>query len=129
MNFRPRAIAALFAAICTLGVTVAPVPQHYTVALTEFYGPAVPYVGSLDLTFETDGVVLGSYQPASVRSFVPVNGGLDGTHIWLDIGRSGAMHVTATIDRDGRIHGEAWDDGSNKQYKFVATPQSAASPP
>jgi hypothetical protein len=96
--------------------------------MTELYGPSSPTPGTLDLHVDANGIIHGYYHPAGVRSFDPVSGGLDGVHVWLDIGDTASMHVTGTVSADGTIDGQAWNDDVDAQYRFVATPVSEPTP-
>jgi ABC-type phosphate transport system substrate-binding protein len=80
---------------------------------------AVPWTGELQLTIHSNGVIQGYYRPADNSSYIPVTGGRDGTRVWLDIGQSGRLHVTGTL-QSGRILGGAFDANTNQQYDFTA---------
>jgi hypothetical protein len=97
--------------------------QHYTTSLTELYGSPAPYSGKLDLRVNPSGIVSGYYFPDDGALYVPVVGGQTGDRIWLDIGRSGNMHVEGRVQAQGVIVGTAFDKG-NGQFSFVAQPQS-----
>jgi hypothetical protein len=97
-------------------------PTQYATALTEIFGSAAPYTGTLRLTVSRDGIVRGYYFPSDGELFVPVTGGQTGQSIWFDIGSNGMYHVNANV-RDGAIVGVAFTR-DNVQYTFVAKPQS-----
>jgi hypothetical protein len=65
-----------------------------------------PVTGRLEIRTNSDGIITGYYRPADNNSFIPVNGGVDGKYVWLDIGRSGATRVNGTY-QNGEIVGSA----------------------
>ncbi len=104
------------------GAAQDPAVTHYATAMTELYGAAGPYSGSLDLRINADGIVNGYYFPADFSSmFVPVIGGRTGDNIWLDIGSSELTHVNARLE-NGVIVGTAFTNATNNQFTFVAKP-------
>jgi len=46
-------------------------------------------------------------------------GGRDGDQVWLDIGRTGRLHVSGTL-QNGAITGGAFDERTHETYKFTA---------
>ncbi len=124
--------AAACAALLTLAVpavsvaaTAQTTTQHYSTSLTELYGLGAPYSGTLDLNVDSSGIVSGYYFPADGALYVPVVGGQTGNRIWLDIGRSGNVHIEGQVQEHGVITGTAFDK-ANGQFKFVAQPESSA---
>ncbi|HLI96977.1 MAG TPA: hypothetical protein VKT72_12950 [Candidatus Baltobacteraceae bacterium] len=98
-------------------------PKQYDTALTELYGSAAPYTGTLKLTVSPDGIVRGYYFPSDGTAlFIPVTGGQTGQSIWFDIGNGDMYHVDARV-LDGSIIGTAVTH-DNAQYTFVAKPES-----
>lgn len=92
----------------------------YNTTIEPLYGFGAPWSGTLQLTFNPDGIVNGYYRPADNNNFVTVVGGRNGQDIWMDIGRSGALHVTGKLE-NGQIVGTAFEGQSFEQYKFNAT--------
>jgi len=102
-----------------------PAVTHYATAMTELYGSAVPYSGSLDLRVDADGIINGYYFPADYSSmFVPVVGGRNGDEVWFDIGSTQLTHVNGRL-QNGTIVGTAFS-GANTQFTFVAKPSAGA---
>jgi hypothetical protein len=100
--------------------------QHYSTSMTELYGSPAPYSGSLDLKVDPSGIVSGYYFSADGTDlYVPVVGGQSGDHIWLDIGKSGSVHIEGRVQAHGVIVGTAFDK-TNGQFSFVANPSSAS---
>lgn len=126
----------LFRAVACVGLLTLAVPaagvaataittQHYSTSMTELYGSPAPYSGSLDLKVDPSGIVSGYYFSADgSQLYVPVVGGQSGDRIWLDIGRSGNVHVEGRVQAHGIIVGTAFDK-TNGQFSFVANPSSA----
>ena len=87
------------------------------------------YLGTLRLTFGSDGTVSGWYRAQDAGPVQAVVGGLTGQRIWFDIGnepllpaanafgRGGTLQVTGTLE-NGRIVGSVQDGSS--WLKFVA---------
>ena len=107
------AIAAV-AIFATPALTLADnAPQTYVTSLTEsgISASPVPYRGTLELTISSDGVVSGWYRPDYNGSFIPVTGGERSGKLWLNIGESGQLQLTADVQKDGSLIGSAVDDG------------------
>ncbi len=102
------AAAALTAAALPAAASAANVsqPMHYALAteMTQRYH-AGGYQGSLDMTVHRDGTVSGYYTPLD-GSPRPVVGGIDGSHIWLDIGGTRSVHFIGTLV-NGALHAAA----------------------
>jgi len=94
---------------------------NYNTSIESLFGFDYPWTGTLQLTYNSDGIINGYYRPAGDMQFIPVTGGRDGREIWLDIGNSARLHVTGTLE-NGAIVGSAFDSRDNHQYKFSATP-------
>jgi hypothetical protein len=119
------AACAAFLTLAAPAVSVAATAvttQHYTTSITELYGSPAPYSGKLDLRVDPSGIVSGYYFPDDGALYVPVVGGQSGDRIWLDIGRSGNMHVEGRVQSHGVIEGTAFDRAG--QFRFEAKPQS-----
>jgi hypothetical protein len=115
------AALGLLLAACLPAVSATQSTQYDT-ALTELYGSAAPYTGTLKITVSADGIVHGYYFPSDGTAlFIPVTGGQTGRSIWFDIGNDGMYHVNAQV-RDGSIVGTALTP-DNVPYTFVAKPQ------
>ena len=122
-----KRISLVTAAVLAIGLSGAPAvsstqPAEYSTALTEAYGSAAPYTGTLRLTISSTGIVQGYYFSSDGSlTYVPVTGGKRGESIWLDIGNAVIYHV------DGRLHGGTIVGTAfardNAQYTFVADPQ------
>jgi hypothetical protein len=110
----PAAAAATHAAVPLPGTTV------FNTKLTpDWYGVG-EYDGTLTLTVDADGIVNGYYRAADGNRLTYVTGGLDGNHLWLDLGQDGLSHIDGTFD--GRtIAGGTFLAGQN--YTFLATPR------
>jgi len=97
-----------------------PVKITYQTQMQDLRGPSAPWSGSLELTIYPDGIIQGYYHPAdSFTAFIPVTGGRNGNHVWLDIGRNGRLHVDGTI-ANGEIVGSAFDQSTLEAYRFSA---------
>jgi hypothetical protein len=124
---RAGAVAAALAIVGTPAISSAatayapnkPVHVNYDTSIQNLYGFDYPWSGTLQLTFNPDGIITGYYRPADNGDLVPVTGGRNGENIWLDIGRSGRLHVTGTL-QNGTIAGAAFEEGTMRQYKFNA---------
>lgn len=109
-------------AVSQATVTQATAPMHatYETTIETIYGPSVPWSGTLDLTFNPSGFIQGYYHPAdNIGEFVTVTGGFTGERVWMDIGRSGRLHVTGVLE-NGVITGNAFDYSTQQQFKFSA---------
>ena len=93
---------------------------NYNTSIAPFFGFGYPWSGRLQLTMTPDGIINGFYRPDGDQSFIPVTGGRNGENVWLDIGQTGRLHVTGTLQR-GQIVGTAFDERTDDQYKFSAT--------
>ncbi len=92
---------------------------YRTALVPQPYG-AGEYAGVLNLTIAQNGIVSGYYRPEDVGQFTSVTGGLDGDHIWLDLGRDGLGHLEGTFS-NGKIVASTFV--GNQVYAFTATPQ------
>lgn len=99
--------------------TTQAVHANYDTTFGPIMGFAVPWSGKLQLTFTPDGIIQGYYRPDDNGAFVPVTGGRQGDSVWLDIGRSGNLRVTGTV-QNNRIVGAAVDDRTQQEYAFNA---------
>ena len=108
-------------AISQAATTQASVPVHatYETSMQSIYGLDAPWTGTLQLTFNPDGIIQGYYRPADNMAFIPVTGGRTGDSVWLDIGRTGKLHVNGNL-QNGVITGSAVDESTQKPYKFSA---------
>jgi hypothetical protein len=97
------------------------VHENFNTSIQSLFGLDYPWTGTLQLTFNPDGIINGYYRPADNMQFIPVTGGRNGHDIWLDIGSTGRLHVNGTLE-NGNISGAAFDPDSKRQYKFNATP-------
>lgn len=95
------------------------VHANYDTTFGPIIGFAVPWSGKLQLTFTPDNIIQGYYRPDDNGAFVPVTGGRQGENVWFDIGRSGNLRVTGTM-QNNRIVGAAIDDRTQQQYAFNA---------
>jgi hypothetical protein len=130
MSMMLRTLAA--AAALTLG-TVAPgfaatnlppLPAHvtYGTALEPVYFGSGEYAGTLNLSIGKDGVLSGYYRFDDVGTLRQVTGGLEGDHVWLDLGPDGP-HIIGTFT-DGKIVGYTTYEG-HQPYRFTATPEAS----
>ncbi len=92
----------------------------YDTSIAPLYGFGAPWTGTLQLTFNPDGILNGYYRPADNNNFVAVVGGRNGQDVWMDIGQKGVLHVTGKL-QNGQIVGTAFQGNGFDQYKFVAT--------
>jgi hypothetical protein len=98
----------------------APIQATYNTAIQSVYGSSVPWTGTMQLTINPDGIIQGYYHPAdNPTAFIQVNGGRNGDHVWLDIGRTGHLHVIGDF-QNGVITGGAIDQTTQQEYKFSA---------
>lgn len=97
-----------------------PVQTTYQTTLEPLTGLGAPWTGSLQIAIHSDGIIQGYYHPAGDEiAFVPVTGGRNGDNVWLDIGRSGHLHVQGIL-KNGVITGTAVDESSDQGYDFTA---------
>jgi hypothetical protein len=80
---------------------------------------SAPWTGQLQITINPDGIIQGYYRPADNNAFIPVTGGKTGDGVWLDIGRTGGLHVNGVL-QNGVITGGAVDQRTQQTYKFSA---------
>jgi hypothetical protein len=122
--------AALVAAIGLAGMpAISPAATAYTgnqtthanfsTSISPLFGFGAPWTGTLQLTFNPDGIVNGYYRPDDNMNYIPVTGGRNGQDIWLDIGERGQLHITGTLQND-KIIGTALNERSDHPYKFSA---------
>lgn len=97
-----------------------PVRVDYSTRIEPLHGFGGPFTGTLQLTFNPDGILNGYYRPADNNNFVAVVGGRNGQDVWMDIGRNGDLHVTGTL-QNGEIVGTAFEHNGLDQFKFTAT--------
>lgn len=97
----------------------------YRTALTELYGSPYPVTGSLELTDNGSGILHGYYRPDDNGSLIPVTGGRDGAHVWMDFGEAGRIKVDGRFDGT-QIVGSALEPSKQDPLKFVATPDSVS---
>ncbi len=85
------------------------------------------YAGELRIAI-VNGYVIGTYRPDTGGTIANVQGGSQGSDIWLDIPTLGGIHIQGRVRNDGSISGLGSPLGpSAKQYVFTAKPE--ASPP
>ncbi|HUY41260.1 MAG TPA: hypothetical protein VMV82_06800 [Candidatus Dormibacteraeota bacterium] len=122
-----RWTAKAFAALAVLALAAAaPVfaqgpTRHYYTELYRYPQGGFPTSATLDLTFRPDGTLVGYYHQTD-GSVMPVQGSISGSKIALDIGGSSPLHVTGTLERDGRIVGRAFRSFGRALYSFVGRP-------
>jgi len=86
------------------------------------------YAGELRITI-VNGYVNGTYRPDTGGSLSHVQGGSQGSDIWLDIPTLGGIHIQGRVQSDGSITGLGAPLGpSAKQYVFTAKPEASPSP-
>ena len=79
-----------------------------------------PVTGSLHIRTSKDGIVSGFYRTDdNISQFIPVSGGINGSHVFLLIGANDPTRITGTYE-NGSIVGTAIT-GANNVYKFAAT--------
>lgn len=93
----------------------------YRTSLTELYGSPYPVTGSLELTDDGSGILHGYYRPDDNGSLIPVSGGSDGSHVWMDFGAAGRLKIDGRFD-GAQIVGSAVEPSKQDPLKFVATP-------
>lgn len=100
-----------------------PLPARvtYETALEPVYFGSGDYAGTLNLNIGKDGVLSGFFRFDDVGTLRPVTGGLDGDHVWLDLGPDGP-HIIGTFT-DGKIAGYTTYEG-HQPYRFTATPEA-----
>lgn len=117
------AAASVPAARADASVTAAqPTRVAYATSLTEQFGSPIPWTGTLQLTVSPDGIINGYYRPSGDANLIEVTGGRTGANLWLDIGTSGDLHVTATM-RGARMVGTAFSEDSSRLFDFSAVPE------
>lgn len=79
----------------------------YSTAIQRIAGYSYPVSGRLQIRTSRTGIISGYYRPADNNDFVPVTGGVQGTRVWLDIGKNGQTRVTGRMN-GGKIVGTAF---------------------
>jgi hypothetical protein len=108
-RFAALALGALLAAIPALGFAAQAVTNKtvdYETAVKPIDSLAYPLTGTLQIRTSSDGIITGYYRPADNNDFIPVTGGVTGDHVWIDIGRNGAMRIQGQF-KTGNIVGSA----------------------
>lgn len=97
--------------------------QSYSTTLNAWnYGGANwPYPGTLKLQIWPNGIVSGWYSNYYDTSLIPVVGGEQGQHIWLDIGQNGELRISAHM-QNGKLVGTAIE--GDQFYDFAGNPIS-----
>ena len=122
-------LAAVHSAIAPSAVSQAtPAPQvtyrTYIRPRLESFG----YAGELRIAI-VNGYVIGTYRPDTGGTLMHVQGGSQGSDIWLDIPTLGGIHIQGRVQSDGSITGPGAPLGpSAKQYVFTAKPDASPSP-
>jgi len=125
----PLRVVAL-AIACGLGASTAalavdnpstPGIHTYRTALTQTYGSPYPVTGSLELADDGNGILHGYYRPDDNGSLVPVSGGRDGSHVWIDFGATARFKIDGHFDGQ-KIVGGVVDGAPVGQLEFIATP-------
>jgi hypothetical protein len=100
-----------------------PLPARvtYSTALEPVYFGSGEYAGTLNLNIGKDGVLSGYFRYDDVGTLRQVTGGLEGDHVWLDLGPDGP-HIIGTFT-DGKIVGYTTYEG-HQPYRFTATPEA-----
>jgi hypothetical protein len=93
----------------------------FATSLTPDWRGVGAYEGTLTLTIAHDGIVNGYYRAVDSPRLSYVTGGLDGKHLWLDLGQSGLSHIDGTYDGH-IIAGGTYLEGQD--YTFTATPEA-----
>ena len=118
---KATAALAIGAFLCLPGIVSATpqtTTQNYATSLRPEY-QAGSLEGTLKLTTAPDGTISGYYRPADESRQVDVQGGSDGSSIWLNIGTMGQLHI------DGKLQGTQIVGATllnGRTYDFVATP-------
>jgi hypothetical protein len=105
-------------AIAAVDRQAAAVTIHYATRFEPEFGVGESD-GTLDLTIARNGIINGTYRPEFGARFIPVIGGRQADHVWLEFGFSGRPRVEATIATSGAISGTTF--GSNP-LTFEAQP-------
>ncbi len=122
-----RWTAKAFAAFAILALAAAaPVfsqgeTRHYYTELYRYPQGGFPTSATLDLTFGLDGTLVGYYRPTD-GGVTPVHGSVSGSRIALDIGGGDPLHVTGTVENDGKIVGRAFRSFGRAVYSFIGRP-------
>jgi len=114
--------ASLAPASAATNLPPLPARVTYETALEPVYFGTGDYAGTLNLNIGKDGVVSGFYRFEDVGTLRLVTGGLEGDHVWLDLGPDGP-HIIGTFT-DGKITGYTTYEG-HQPYRFTATPEAA----
>jgi len=116
------ALALALALGCSVpALAISAIPSHavtiqYATRIVPSFGVG-EYDGTMRLTLNPDGIINGFYIPDSGGPRL-VTGGIDGDHIWLDIGFMGGLHITGQFKDGHRIVGYTFiRDGD---FSFVA---------
>jgi len=88
------------------------------------------YDGTLDLWAGKNGLLNGYFRLDGSGESRPVEGVVDGGHIWLNLGQSPSLHIEGTY-KDGTIVGYTPDTfgalgGGLQAYRFTAKVEPAA---
>jgi hypothetical protein len=93
------------------------ITANYTTKLVPQYG-AGEWAGSLTITTQPDGAITGTYR-TDAGDLIPVVGGRDGDHVWLDLGLRSALSIVGTVDESGEIHGATREPQEVSPYGLV----------
>jgi ABC-type transport system substrate-binding protein len=117
-------LAAASLVPASAGTNLPPLPARvtYETALEPVYFGTGDYAGTLNLNIAKDGVLSGFYRFDDVGTLREVTGGLEGDHVWLDLG-PGGPHIFGKFT-DGKITGYTTYEG-HQPYRFTATPEAA----
>ncbi|MHB1552132.1 MAG: hypothetical protein ACYDEU_10580 [Vulcanimicrobiaceae bacterium] len=131
---RALALAAAVALSCLPAVSLAQASAtagmqttNYRAEFTRLWGPSAPYVGRLNLRIANDGIINGFYRWEGSGNVLSVTGGLNGKHIWLDIGDQGRIQVVGLFE-NGSIVGMASNVSIGQPMRLDRGPMAAHDP-
>lgn len=81
--------------------------------------------GLMRLTFNSGGIVSGTYRDEFAGRILSVAGGLTGSSLWLSIGSRGGHQFRGTVNKDGSITGTLSNWRGPRQYHFTAVPSTS----
>jgi len=132
-RLRTTALALLLGATMiapALAITTMPAGRMTFEAVLQPERGGGGYDGTLNLWAGKGGLLNGYFRLEGGGESRPVQGAIEGGHIWLDLGQSPSLHVEGTY-KDGTIVGYTPDTfhavgGSLQAYRFTAKIEPAA---
>jgi hypothetical protein len=121
-QFAALALGALLAAIPAMGYAAQATINKtidYSTSMRPINTIDYPVTGELQIRTSKNGIITGYYRPADNNDFIPVTGGVNGDHVWIDIGRAGGTRINGQF-KDGNIVGSAMTNHGIMQFTASA---------